>query len=1433
MQFPKHLLNPQTYTKPRIFLCQTDKERLCELYTSDTKASLKFNAYSELSFEVGRIYNDVLTGQTMPNPFYDFIESPRLIFIEGFGYFEIQNVEIVSDGIKEAKQIESNSLEYTLSTKYLEDFYINQGTVESLEVLNADDIDNIVPITLYNPSMPHLSLMHLVLEKIYGWSIGHVDDQLKAMSRQFEIDRMSVYDFIMNEVCDKFNCYMSFDTINNIINIYAQYPTAKFTADGNTNVFEIGDVNNTPFGTIETVSIDGYKTTRWSYEIVNNVGILTLDDIPQEGASVEVVGVDSAWETDVFVSFDNLIQEANVSYNADDIKTVLTVTYGDDGDIRDANLGLPYLTDISYFHTVEWMGQDLYDAYNLYVEKSNSFQTEYNNNAREIFAWNDRISYEENRLSLEYSVVSVGPTTVGTYYVRHVDLNGGFYYSAVSLPADYKVDTTYYSNLTANVDETKVKNLYSALKIYSRGYFTKNPELKEEAFTEIAQLEGFDFLDNYTLSDMIKDLKKAASEDDIENAVNTLLAELWKELGRTPLQKLYLDPYQTTKEANADAGWSTKDHENYGSYYITIIFIDSINVAIAERDKTIEEYKQEQVVYQDKNAEISNQLLMDNNFTNEQLVRLSAFLREDELHLDDFVETELDDLSSSMALKQDAKESGRIELKKLCQPQLKFSMDMANIYALYEFAPIVHQFQLGNIIRVGIRPDYIKQSRLMQVDVNFDDFSDFSCEFGELTNLRTQSDIHANLLSNAISAGKSVATYSGYWSKGSNTATQVDNLIKRGLLNSTTVIKAIDGNQGVTIDKYGIHLTKVDHTTGAVDPKQGWIINNQFLFSDDGFRSSKAVFGEYAFNGTTYYGVLAEALVGELIIGSELKIGNNSGTLIFDDKGLNISNDTNSFKVNPNNDNLFIIEKDDEKLLYLDQRGDLNITGIINATGGNIGGCEITDGLLKIKNANISEKLTANQINVDDVISVGTNTITKITNDAISTTNVLAENLKVKAAHIDGKVVADQIDATKLRVNVANIDGELIANSIEVKDKQHNILLLAKDNEVSLAGWTASANSLMAKDFSVMLCNDDFGLLTSIAGSEDKSDWRIMAGGSSAVDYTFGIDANGSVYASSVNLTGVINATGGNIGGCTFDDTGKLIVDVAHISGKLTADKIDVANLSVDAANVTGVLSVKTSGGTPLLTAGNGHVKIGGWNVDANSLYSTYEDDPSRAFICTGTLSEYKIGGYTDKWYFGAGSSDGYGFGVSTSGVLCASGAKVSGEIIAKSGDIGGWAIETNGIVKYTDTDNVVAGIFAEWEYGKYPIGDAEPNDLTIVVGQNFGVSPDGSLYANKAHISGGEIGGWNISESSLVSENRNTWIMPNGTFTFMPNKNDSNNDMWCGFVQNGSGGYNFVLGSDCIFQFGDKAIRKADFEALLSLIGAQRTNIEQGDIYE
>ena len=240
MRLPKNLFG--TYVKPKIFLCETDKQKIGVLNTTDTKVSLKFNTYSELSFNIDRTYIDILTGNKNTNLFYDRIEHPRLILLDNIGYFQIQDPDMSSDGFRESKTIVAYSSEYALSQKYITDLHVNTGEVDSVEVIYAEEIgtpDVIEPVVFYNEANPRLSLLHLALEGIYGWKIGHIDDSLKTLARSFDIDRQSVYDFLMNDVCDKCNCYIIFDTLKNEINIYAEAMSAKFIGDGRTKTFTV------------------------------------------------------------------------------------------------------------------------------------------------------------------------------------------------------------------------------------------------------------------------------------------------------------------------------------------------------------------------------------------------------------------------------------------------------------------------------------------------------------------------------------------------------------------------------------------------------------------------------------------------------------------------------------------------------------------------------------------------------------------------------------------------------------------------------------------------------------------------------------------------------------------------------------------------------------------------------------------------------------------------------------------------------------------------------------------------------------------------------------------------------------------------------------------------------------------------------------------
>lgn len=1320
MRLPKNLFTG-TYVKPKIFLCETDKQKMGVLNTTDTKVSLKFNTYSELSFNIDRTYINTLTGEKHTHLFYDRIEHPRLILLDNIGYFQIQAPDMSTDNFRESKTITAYSSEYALSQKYITDLHINTGEVDSVEVIYSEDTGNALePVTFYNQANPRLSLLHLALEGVYGWKIGHVDDSLKTLARSFDIDRQSVYDFLMNDVCEKCNCYIVFDTLKNEINIYAEALTAKFIGDGKTKKFTISPA----FYKVNTVSIDGYKTTQWAYD--KKTGALTFTKAPENLSNIEVVdGGLTEWETDVFVTFENLASEMNVTYNADDIKTRLTVTYGDDLDIREINMGSPYITDLSYFYTVDWMGQDLYDAYTAYLKKSQTSQTQYTKNSQEMLKLSDQQYYEEHRLSMEYSEATVDSNTIGTYYIRDYS-NGSYFFREVTLPDDYNASTKYYQFDGVKLTSEKVNDIYMAIRDnFQTGSIEK--------ITELTDVFTFMEDSSYDIEYLSKYLNNSNAPEKKKSYVMNFLKTMWEQVGRTPLKSVYHETFKILQSTNIDWAQEHIDpdgnvtyHENYPWYYAILLFLESIDIAIVKRDQQIEKLQQAYDTLQAENIEISNGLLMENNFTEAQLIRLSAFIKEDELHIEDVIETEYDTLEDSFKVKQDAMEAGRIELHKRSQPQLQFSMTMANIYAIPGFEPIIHQFQLGKVIKIGLRIEtktaefigdgarkqfvitppfyniktvaidgvettswkydnatgvltltswsapkngtrikvigennYIKQSRLLQVDMGLDDLSDFQAQFGELTDLRNQSDIHADLLSQAIQAGKSVASSQDNWNAGVDMAISTDIKIQQGLLDSATVLKSMDGTQGVEVDKYGIHLRKVNSDTGEIDPKQGWITNNMMAYTDNNWLSSKSVFGEYTIKGESSprWGLLADACIASYIEGSTL-VGGKIGIGERDDGSYNFSVNYGGHMIAQSADVVGKITASSGAIT-----GDLEISGALKHTNGNY----------TVQLRGVQEDPTDSVFHIADKSGYTTTYPFQVNGDG---------SFVATKATITGKITTADITATGGEIGGFTITDKYIAKTKKTYNDTSTGVYLGTDG-IGLGAnkfYVTAAGKLTAEDAIIkgkITTSDITATGGTIGGFTISSSYLTK-------DKKSYSDANDGVY---------IGTTGIGLGKGKFYVTsaGKLTATDAVITGELTSSK-----------------------GT-----------IGGWTIGNNIISGktgAYEARMSKAAI--GTSGQVVFGVHNgSKW-------SAYIDGV---GKLVASGATIEGSITATSGVIGGCAIADG---KLTIKDANITGTLSA---SKISGGTLNCKSITV---SNLSASSINTGTLNGSYITQGTVSG-------------------------------------------------------------------------------------------
>lgn len=469
MQLPRDLLS-ETYQVPDVILCQTNKEKICKLNVINLEGTFKFNSYSEISFDVPSIYCDIITGETKPTPYYDYVEGLRLVYLEGFGYFQLQDPEIDGNGIQEYKHINAYSLEYSLSQRYLENFIINEGDV-------GDTVGSIDGVVLYNPNDIEHSLIHLVLQKAYGWTVGHVDEELKTQQRSFSIDRQSIYDFIMNDMCDTFKCYVEFDTIKNTINIYSESEdeVERYKGDGKTTIFKLQN----DFLQSNIVTINGHKTTQYNYD--PSTKELIFSNAPGQGDIIEISNeFKHKYDTDVIIAFENLSNEMKVNYSADDIKTVLTVKGADDLDICDVNFGIPSIMNLDYYNTPEWMGEKLYKEYQEYMDKQDKYMTGF---------YSKDISGSTGEF---FDVVTINEIfTAGNTQEFPVQ----------SVQEEFNVNGVAESHEIDKIDyEDEVSGAIEELEVFGRNDTFHEPEMNVETITAQEDVATFTFNGSYTFT---------------------------------------------------------------------------------------------------------------------------------------------------------------------------------------------------------------------------------------------------------------------------------------------------------------------------------------------------------------------------------------------------------------------------------------------------------------------------------------------------------------------------------------------------------------------------------------------------------------------------------------------------------------------------------------------------------------------------------------------------------------------------------------------------------------------------------------------------------------------------------------------------------------------------------------------------------------------
>ena len=268
---------------------------------------------------------------------------------------------------------------------------------------------------------------------------------------------------------------------------------------------------------------------------------------------------------------------------------------------------------------------------------------------------------------------------------------------------------------------------------------------------------------------------------------------------------------------------------------------------------------------------------IEGDFSNENIIAHENSTRE-----------ELIDLANSLLA------SGEAELAKVCQPHFSFELDASNAIRQYEFKAQCDELELGRIITVEKSEGVWYTPILLEMAFGLDKGSkEFVLKFGNKFRLDDWGYTYADLIAESASVSHQVKANWQNFMNYSKDKDAIQNMLKNPLDATLRTGLANAANQDFIVDDTGIlGRKKTSAGDGTFENEQLRMINNLLLFTDDSWETIKTALGKviYEENGSTKtaYGLLAEVIVGSLIMGNRMNITNSDNSIIIDGDGITI-----------------------------------------------------------------------------------------------------------------------------------------------------------------------------------------------------------------------------------------------------------------------------------------------------------------------------------------------------------------------------------------------------------------------------------------------------------------------------------------------------------------------------------------------------------------
>lgn len=575
--------------------------------------------------------------------------------------------------------------------------------------------------------------------------------------------------------------------------------------------------------------------------------------------------------SNVCFSFDNFMNSIDVVEDASNITTVLSCN-GNNIDITSVNpTGTNYIVDFSYYMDKKhrWMSDSLIAKLDEWQQKVASQKSAYSNLISQLRSQYATLTSHNIELT-NISLILQDLKNVRDKYILSKSTN-----STIDLPGIISAETIVDGEMSVDKNSR-----YNQLAFSSES-------------TVIAHAEPPSFDSNthkWTFS----------GDSGIANTATNCFNAGYYYFIDTDDRSSYckLDGKANIDVEGAAASYSCSGFTRYIEYEKINTWINIRETQIESLNASIKSTNSNISAVNEQLADISSTLNLQQylSTTPDLLKELSCYWIEGEYTneniavLDNTTPEEEIDLANSLL------ESGKIELAKVCQPRLSFTLEASNTLTQYEFRRQMNEIELGRIIVVEKEEGLWYYPALLEMTFSLDNDESFDMVFANTMRLDDWGYTYADLITNASATSRQVSANWQNLIKYSKERDEVSSLIKNPLDTTLRASFANMVNQEFTIDSTGILGRKFkseNNDDGVFENEQIRIINNVILFTDDGWDTIKTAFGKIRYEDEygkehSEYGLIGETIIGRLLIGERLEIINNHSTIKITGNGIYI-----------------------------------------------------------------------------------------------------------------------------------------------------------------------------------------------------------------------------------------------------------------------------------------------------------------------------------------------------------------------------------------------------------------------------------------------------------------------------------------------------------------------------------------------------------------